>query len=269
MARDHSIRSLLRGLSIMEVLNGRNGATLSEVVEATRLNRGTAYRMLETLCGAGYVRRDAQNSGYWLSPKVRALSDGYHEESWIAEIAQPRMDALSQEIVWPLTLATPLGIHIIIRAVTQSPLTFVHVALGGRLPMVGSAAGRVHLAFIGASQRRLLLDLIRRSSDDPRDAPVHRPAELAKIVEKVEKDGYAFYGADRRFSTCAVPIFSQRRNIASLVMRFPTMALRQTDVVKRYLPLVRKCAREIGEEFDQPVLAREGSGAVRKPARVA
>src|SRR5262249_40901446 len=153
----------------------------------------------------------------------------------------------------PLTLATALGIHIIIRAVTQSPLTFVHVALGGRLPMVGSAAGRVHLAFIGASQRRLLLDLICRSSEDPRDAPAHRPGEMAKIVEKVQKDGYAFYGADRRFSTCAVPIFSQKQNIAALVMRYPTMALRQSDVIKRYLPLVRKCAREIGDAFDQPI----------------
>ncbi len=264
MARDHSIRSLLRGLSIMEVLNGRNGATLSDVVEATGLNRGTAYRMLETLCSAGYVRRDTQNSGYWLSPKVRALSDGYHEESWIAEIAQPRMDVLSQEIVWPLTLATALGTQIVIRAITQSPLTFVHVAIGGRLPMVGSAAGRVHLSFMEAPQRRLLLDLIRRSSEDSRDAPAQRPSEMAKIIEKVQKDGYAFYGADRRFSTCAVPIFSRKKCIASLVMRFPTMALRQTDVVKRYLPLVRKCAREIGDEFDLPLIARDSTPATRK-----
>jgi IclR family mhp operon transcriptional activator len=195
------------------------------------------------------------------------LSDGYHEESWIAEIAQPRMDVLSREIVWPLTLATALGIQVIIRAVTQSPLTFVHVALGGRLPMVGSAAGRVHLAFVGASQRSLLLDLIRRSSDDPRDSPAHHAAEMSKIIEKVQKDGYAFYGADRRFSTCAVPIFSQRRNIAALVMRYPTMALRQSDVIKRYLPALRKCAREVGDGFDHPHGVAPAATAPRKASR--
>src|SRR5438552_1591774 len=133
--------------------------------------------MLETLSGAGYVKRGSRGSGYWLSPKVRGLSDGYHEESWIPEIAQPRMEELGREIVWPLSLTTALGIHVLIRATTVSPLTFVHVALGSRLPMAGSAAGRVHLAFTSATQRSLLLELIRKSSDDPRDRPARNAAE--------------------------------------------------------------------------------------------
>ncbi len=250
MAEDHSVRSLLRGLRIIETLNANNGASLTDVVGATGLNRGTAYRMLETLAGAGYVRRGARGSGYWLSPKVRGLADGYHEESWIPEIAQPRMDDLGNEIVWPLSLTTALGIHVIIRATTESPLTFVHVAIGSRLPMVGSAAGRVHLAFTNAIQRGLLLEMIRKSSDDPRDQTAHNDAEITKTLAKVQKDGYALYGRETRYSTCAVPIFSQRRAIASLVMRFPSSALRPAEIVKRYLPLLSSTASAIGVAFD-------------------
>ena len=83
------------------------------------------------------------------------------------------------------------------------------------------------------------------------------PEQMQAIVQryvawraKVQKDGYALYGRETRYSTCAVPIFSQRRVIASLVMRFPTSALRPADIVKRYLPSLNECARAIGQAFD-------------------
>ena len=70
------------------------------------------------------------------------------------------------------------------------------------------------------------------------------------MLAKVQKEGHALYGHETRYSTCAVPIFSQRRSIASLVMRFPTSALRPAEIAKRFLPPLTDCAREIGQAFD-------------------
>jgi IclR family transcriptional regulator, mhp operon transcriptional activator len=59
MESTRPIRSLMRGLDALTVLNLRDGATVSEVVQEVRLPRTTVYRILETLCDAGFVFRDA------------------------------------------------------------------------------------------------------------------------------------------------------------------------------------------------------------------
>ena len=58
------IRALTRGLDALTVLNLRDGATVSEVAQEIRLPRTTVYRILETLCGAGFVYRDAKDERY-------------------------------------------------------------------------------------------------------------------------------------------------------------------------------------------------------------
>ena len=71
------IRALMRGLDALTFLNLRAGATVSEVAHEIRLPRTTVYRILETLCNAGFVFRDEADDRYRLTILVRALSDGF------------------------------------------------------------------------------------------------------------------------------------------------------------------------------------------------
>lgn len=77
MESTRPIRALIRGLDALTVLNLRDGATVSEVAQEIRLPRTTVYRILETLCSAGFVFRDAADDRYRLTVRVRTLSDGY------------------------------------------------------------------------------------------------------------------------------------------------------------------------------------------------
>ena len=56
MESTRPIRALLRGLDALSALNSRDGAIVSELVSEIRLPRTTVYRLLETLCEAGFVR---------------------------------------------------------------------------------------------------------------------------------------------------------------------------------------------------------------------
>ena len=73
MESTRPIRALMRGLDALTVLNLRDGATVSEVAQEIRLPRTTVYRILETLCDAGFRIRDAADDRYRLTILVRGL----------------------------------------------------------------------------------------------------------------------------------------------------------------------------------------------------
>lgn len=52
------IRSLLRGLDVLEAVRSQDGLTVTEAARRVRLPRTTAYRILETLRTGGHVIRD-------------------------------------------------------------------------------------------------------------------------------------------------------------------------------------------------------------------
>lgn len=52
------IRSLLRGLDVLDAVRGQEGLTVTEVARRVRLPRTTAYRILETLRSGGHIVRD-------------------------------------------------------------------------------------------------------------------------------------------------------------------------------------------------------------------
>ena len=65
----------LRALEVMEILaEAGHPVSVAEVAEGIGADRSTAYRMLMTLHGAGYVTRDASQKNYLLGYKLLSLS---------------------------------------------------------------------------------------------------------------------------------------------------------------------------------------------------
>ena len=143
------IRALVRGLDALTALNSRNGATVSEVAQEVRLPRTTVYRILETLCDAGFAFRDAADERYRVDMRVLGLSDGFADETWVSAIAKPCIEELCREISWPISLATLLGTELMLRATTDNmtPLAAPRYSAGRRVPLLNSAAGHAYLAF--------------------------------------------------------------------------------------------------------------------------
>jgi IclR family mhp operon transcriptional activator len=119
MESTRPIRALIRGLDALTVLNLRDGATVSEVAQEIRLPRTTVYRILETLCNAGFVFRDPSDDRYRLTIMVRALSGGFDDEAWVTQIAKPLINELCREIVWPISISTLSGTTMMVRETTD------------------------------------------------------------------------------------------------------------------------------------------------------
>jgi IclR family transcriptional regulator, mhp operon transcriptional activator len=270
MESTRPIRALIRGLDALTVLNSRDGATVSEVAQEIRLPRTTVYRILETLCGAGFVFRDASDDRYRLTIMVRALSGGFDDDAWVTQIAKPLIDDLGREIVWPISISTLLGTSMIVRETNSSALLDVErYSAGHRMPLLSTAAGRVYLSFCPAPQRETLVDILARSGkDEDRLARAPR-TDMQRILSEIRTHGYSSTSRTRRLIeeiSISVPVLSEDRILACLTVRFAANALPQKAGIERFLPKLRQCASKISHSFVEQQAEAQRKGAPERAA---
>lgn len=247
------IRALMRGLDALAVLNHRNGATVSEVATAIRLPRTTTYRILETLCEAGYIFRDPADDRYRLTILVRTLSDGFDDDAWVSQVARPVLHDLGRDVVWPVAIATLSGTSMMVRETTdhRSPLAVERYAAGFRVPILTSAAGRAYLAWCPGPERETLVDILSRSAREE-DKLARNPSELNRILNETRAQGYAAAIRARRVSdevSLAVPVRTGERVLACVTVRFSASAVPMKTAQERFLPRLAAAAGRIADEF--------------------
>lgn len=253
MTSTRPIRALLRGLEVLHVLNQQNGATVSEVATAIDLPRTTTYRILETLCHAGYAYRAASDERYRLTILVRGLSDGFDDEAWVTQIARPYMYELCNELVWPIAIATLSGSTMLIRQTTdhRSPLAVEKRGPGFRVAILESASGIAYLAWCPKEQRDALLDLLAKSKRTE-DQPAANRKKVNDLLLDTRKRGYAAWRRPRRVSdelSLSVPILAGERLLASLTIRFSSTAVPEAEAIQKFIPRLKAIAQRIGEDF--------------------
>jgi DNA-binding IclR family transcriptional regulator len=197
MESTRPIRALLRGLDALTMLNSRDGATVSEVAHDIRLPRTTAYRILETLCDAGFTVRDTADDRYRPTIRVHGLSEGFDDDAWVSQIAKPCIDELCREIVWPVSLSTLAGTAMMVRETTDhdTPLATLRGSAGLREPLLASAAGLAYLAFCSNAERDNLLDLLAGSSNEVDRAARVRRHDLLSSLADIKNQGYATHSS--------------------------------------------------------------------------
>lgn len=253
MSSTRPIRALLRGLEVLHVLNRHNGATVSEVASTIDLPRTTTYRILETLCVAGYAYRAVSDDRYRLTIMVRGLSDGFDDEAWVTQIARPYLYELGRQLVWPVTIATLSGRTMLVRQNTdhRSPLAVEKRGPGFRVSILGSAAGIAYLSFCQKEQRDTLLDLLGKSKR-VEDQPARNRKKVYETLVETRKRGFAIWDRARRISdekSFAVPVMAEDRLLATLTIRFASTAVSETEGIERFVPKLRIVAKQIGDEF--------------------
>jgi IclR family mhp operon transcriptional activator len=266
MESTRPIRALMRGLDALTVLNLRDGATVSEVAQEIRLPRTTAYRILETLCNAGFVFRDATDDRYRLTILVRGLRHGFDDESWVTQIAKPLIQDLCREIVWPVSVATLSGTSMMLRETTdhETPLAVERYSAGFRTPLLGSATGRAYLAFCSALERETLIDVLARSNKEEDKPARSQRRELQRMLADIQAQGYATATRTRRLVdevSVSVPVNSRDGVLAVLTVRFTPSAVSLKSGLERFLPKLRHCAARISDLFSENRLSGEAAPA--------
>jgi IclR family mhp operon transcriptional activator len=256
MESTRPIRALMRGLDALTVLNSRDGVTVSDVAHEIRLPRTTVYRILETLCDAGFAFRDAADDRYRLTILVRGLSHGFSDESWVSQIAKPSIDELCREILWPVSVATLSDTVMMVRETTDhdTPLAMDRYSAGYRAPLLESAAGRAYLAFCPVAQRDGLLDQLAQSNKAEDKPARSQRADVLLMLEDIKTQGFATSTRTRRLVdevSASVPVALPDRVVAVLTVRFAASAVPLKSGLERFLPKLRHCAAGITNRFSE------------------
>lgn len=151
---DQGIRSCVRGLDLLRVLNENNYASALQLSRLTRLPRPTIYRLLGTLVDAGYVARDELTDVFYVTGRVTALASGYGPSAKVIQMAKPRIKDFSAGICWPSFLHERVGGAMVTRAIIRSPRSFEYPKIGKKHPLPASSPGRAFLSSLGPEERR-------------------------------------------------------------------------------------------------------------------
>ena len=236
------------------VLNRLKRAAVHTLADALRLPRTTTFRLLETLRAEGYVERDPTNDCYRPAIRARALSEGFDDEAMLVHIARPLLTALGVAIPWPLAIATADGATMMVRQTTyreaagpDGVFALEPHGVGVRVPMLGTAAGRVYLAHCSKQERDALLELLSRSSL-PEDRLARNRTEVERLLNETRAQGFGMANGERRVADevgLALPVRRNERVLATLGIRYVASALPLRSAVEQFLPRMRHLVQQI------------------------
>jgi len=246
------VQAVVRAIELLQALNRQPVSTLDVLHKQTGIPKPSLIRLLETLGSKGLVRHAPQYGAYYLTSLVNTLSSGYHSEPRIVEAAQPRLDALTEAIKWPLAIAVFDTDAMVVRysTIPHSPLSLLHSTINMRLSLVSRAIGRAYLAFCEEDERETILALLRQSKS-PEDAPAQDDEAVRRMIARTRAQGYALRDPAVRpvSGTLAVPVFDGKHVVASFGMTWFASTLSNEQVVERYLEPLLEVSRGISEDL--------------------
>ncbi|MGQ0543859.1 MAG: IclR family transcriptional regulator [Betaproteobacteria bacterium] len=250
--RDGSIKSVLKGLDILEHLAAAGGpVSVSQVGRAKGFHVTTAHRLLRTLALRGYVAQEPGNHAYRLGSRVLQLGRAYLESLDVVAIARPRLEALRDALGETTHLAVYSDGEAVelAQAPSQQPIS-VSIRPGQRSPAYCTALGKVLLAGLPPAELQRFLRQARLDRRAPRT--ITDPRALERELERVRSRGWAIDEEEFAAKLCcvAVPVRdASGATVAALSVAMPEMRYRTARVAHWTRRLARTAldiSRELG-----------------------
>jgi DNA-binding IclR family transcriptional regulator len=184
------IQSLERGISALFFLSKHKNAGVTEVAEELKVNKSTAFRILETFIAYNIVAQDNVTAKYKLGPGILRLSDQLVKNLNIISTAKPFMARLVEDTGESshLCMLSNDSAVVIEQIMTNSRLA-VNAKLGNSEPIYCSSVGKCLLAYCEEEKRKSIFSMInfvRYTNNTITDLET-----LQKELNVIQKRGYA------------------------------------------------------------------------------
>ena len=193
------IRSLERGLAVIEQLSNRGVSTLADLRRGTGLTNATLLRILETLQERGWVRRNIAEGQYELAHSLGVRLGASAKAHPLAELAAPiLLEMKSRQIGLPSDLCSIVGpgrLEVVESTRLRGPMAPVRTGLGIRPSMVLSAHGRAVLAFSPEDQFRVHIEAVTKSARKA-EIPWVQHGRLELELQRTRERGYGLRELD-------------------------------------------------------------------------
>ncbi len=236
----YHIKSLEKGLKVIELLAEENGATVTQVAKSLGFNRTGSHRFLSTLKELGFVEKNA-DSTYQLTFKVFEIGMKIANRFDILRTAFSSMQELASIYNETINLGHLEGLDIIhLDKIESRELLRMDPGIGSRAPAHCTALGKAILAFIPREELASFLKSISFKSLTPNT--IVSKKRLLQVLKEVQQNGVAFDHEELCDGLCCVaaPIFDRSGypryaiSVSGPAMRMPAERIRQIQVeVKR------------------------------------
>jgi DNA-binding IclR family transcriptional regulator len=181
------VQSVRRAVGLLRAIAGSAASpTAPELAERCRLNRSTAWRILQTLEDEGLLDRDPQTNRYSIGYELTRLAANADES--LLRVARPHLVELSSRTGETVSLAVPRRLELVYVEQIQAPHVMSADWLGRAVPLHGTSTGKALLAWLPASE---LDELLSEPLESFTEATITDPARLREELEEVRRLGYA------------------------------------------------------------------------------
>ena len=243
----HSVEKAFRVLDAFG--GGARAMGLTEIANATGLDRSAAQRFTHTLERLGYLAKDPRTRQYSLTIRTLELGARYVRSSPLVDRATPYLLDLSRATEEAVSLTVLDGTEIVyLSRLLSRHMLRTNVNVGSRLPAYCTAPGRAMLARLPrAAARRLILASDRRTWTPQTVVAV--PALLDKLEEAVAR-GFALacgeiYPGD--VSVAAAVLDADGQPYAAVNVAASLARCTPDAAMERFAPLVISTAAALSE----------------------
>lgn len=235
-----------KGLKVLDVFQaGRERLTITDISNATGLDRATARRCLLTLVDEGYANFDGKY--FSLTPRILRLAQSYLTTASLPSIVQPHLERLCAAVDESASVAQLDGDEIVyVARAERRRIISVTLNPGSRLPAYCTSFGRTLLSQIPESSAA---EILRGS--DRNSLTVNTRVDLDEIMAEIHKarqQGYCIVDQELELGLCsiAIPLFSTdgsckaAMNIGTTAARVPV-----ADMAGRFLPALAEAQKAI------------------------
>ena len=251
------MRSLARGLDVLDFIARRNGVSFTDIQTATGFSKAVVHRIVVELVRYGFAWKGQADRKYYAAPLIAATPTSSYATLLRSASSGP-MKTLIEDVSWPSDLFVREGAQMVMIDTNRSlsPFHLRWSRIGRRVPMLLSSVGRVTLSRLNVDDRKSVYDELQRSGEwSAQVAWLTKPIET--IVAEARDRGYAerevgFAGPalERRGeNSIAVAIEARGIVLGALNIWWPMSADPDGLFCERYYPPLARCVRQINSNL--------------------
>jgi IclR family transcriptional regulator, pca regulon regulatory protein len=245
--REETVTSFMRGLSVIRSFGmDHQRQTITDVSGRTGLTRAAARRFLHTLCAAGLARTDGKY--FELTPAVLELGHSFLSAVSEIELIRQVLQDLTRQFDESASCGMLDGTDVIYvaRSPARHRIITINLSIGTRLPAHATSMGQALLAMLPPRELDRFLSTAKLDTFTPRT--ITSKAALRQRLLDVQRRGYALVSEELELGLRSLSVgIAGRTSGANMALNMSTQAARvsEADMLQRFLPALRRAARQI------------------------
>ncbi|WSQ13987.1 IclR family transcriptional regulator [Streptomyces sp. NBC_01231] len=225
--RDHSVQSVDRAVSILQVLAKQGPSGVTEIATALDIHKSTVFRLLATLESRGLVEQDTERGRYRIGYTMIELAAGASNVSDLSVLGHSICQELAAAVGDTVNIAIRDGDDVISidQAIGTSIMSIDWV--GKRTPIHATSAGKLFMARMTPDE---VAEIFAKQPEQYTPHTIVDRARLTAELETIRERGYSTTYEEQEIGLAAIaaPIHSLNGEIiAAVTLSGPTFRINE------------------------------------------